>query len=265
MLLTDAIRDPQVCAFPFLELILNQCLFQAIWDSSVQSLSKDPRFILCALPLPAQKELFTSHVSRIREKYLKMLHGLFAAHTPSINARWVELDESTRRAIRRSLPVTKLGLYPDSDGKDSDSDDDMIRRRSSDRDIESEFEKWQRVRNADARRAFDEMLGENAFVEFWGRMNKAGEAGTDIPGVEEEEEAEGEGSGGKADLKKLAKSIDIGEVAVVLKVYLSFIFPRAVWMTLNSTIPVGLHLIMFQSNGNGGYGLVIFLLVRSSF
>ena len=76
------------------------------------------------------------------------------------------------------------------------------------------------MRNVDARKAFDDMLGENAFLEFWGRMSKAesGEEGTGIPGVEEEEGEEGEGGGGKADLKKLAKSIDIEEAATVLKV-----------------------------------------------
>jgi hypothetical protein len=73
------------------------------------------------------------------------------------------------------------------------------------------------------------MLNENAFIEFWGRMSKAGEGGTanSAAGIGAEEEAaleeddqEGEGGGGKADLKKLARSIDVDEVAKVLKVRL---------------------------------------------
>ena len=53
-----------------------------------------------------------------------------------------------------SLPVTKLGYDTDQ--------------------VEHEFEKWQRERSHEARIAFDQMLGENSFVEFWGRLGKIG-------------------------------------------------------------------------------------------
>ncbi|KAF8522886.1 hypothetical protein BU17DRAFT_75079 [Hysterangium stoloniferum] len=201
-LLTDAVRDPQ-----------------AKWDVIAPSLSNDPRFVLSALPLPVQKELFSKHVMRLREKYIKGLNTLFAAHVPGLNTRWPDVEENAHKAIRGSVPVSKLGFADPESDMDYDSDDSMVtRKRRKDVELEAEFERWQRVRNGEARQAFDVMLGENAFLEFWGRMGKAGGAGTEggVPADDEEEE-DGEGGGGKADLKKLAKGIDINEVGKVLK------------------------------------------------
>ncbi|KAF8586990.1 hypothetical protein K439DRAFT_1408071 [Ramaria rubella] len=191
-LLTDAIRDPQ-----------------ATWDAAVVSLSRDPRFVLCALPLPVQRDLFFKHIARLRDKYLTGLHALFAAHAPRLATRWQDLDENARNAVQSSVPVGKLGLL----NSESNSDDG---RGGSDA-LETEFERWQRTRNTEARQAFDIMLGENAFLEFWGRMGKVGGEGLGDGVPDEEEEEEGEEGGGRADLKKLAKAIDKGEVEKVLK------------------------------------------------
>lgn len=69
------------------------------------------------------------------------------------------------------------------------------------------------------RRAFDAMLVENAFVEFWGRLGKIGGEGVD-GGVAADDigEEEGEGGGGKVDMKALAKNVDLKEMERVLKV-----------------------------------------------
>ncbi|TDL16406.1 hypothetical protein BD410DRAFT_844451 [Rickenella mellea] len=85
-------------------------------------------------------------------------------------------------------------------------------------DLEAEFEQWQQVRTQAARVSFDQMLGENAFVEFWGRLSKIGGEGVD-GGVkmDEDDTEDGEGGGGKADLKALAKTVDIREMELVLK------------------------------------------------
>lgn len=98
-----------------------------------------------------------------------------------------------------SLPVTKLKL-------------DIHQ-------LEREYDIWQRERTTEARRAFDEMLSENAFVEFWGRLGKIGGDGVD-GGVAAEDlgEDEGEGGGGKVDMKALAKNVDLKEMERVLKV-----------------------------------------------
>ncbi|KAG8695885.1 hypothetical protein FRC08_007499 [Ceratobasidium sp. 394] len=64
------------------------------------------------------------------------------------------------------------------------------------------------------------MLGENSFVEFWGRLAKMGGEGVGggVPAEEgDEDEDEGEGGGGKVDMKALAKNVDVSEMEKVLQ------------------------------------------------
>ncbi len=82
--------------------------------------------------------------------------------------------------------------------------------------LEREYDKWQRERTHEARLAFDQMLTENSFVEFWGRLGKIGGKGVDETikyddiGDDVEEE--------QVDMKALAKSVDLKEIIKVLKV-----------------------------------------------
>lgn len=103
------------------------------------------------------------------------------------------------QSLLSSLLVTKLGFDA--------------------RKLEREYNFWQRERTNESRQAFDEMLGENAFVEFWGRLGKIGGEGVE-GGVAAEDlgEDEGEGGGGKVDMKALAKNVDLKEMERVLKV-----------------------------------------------
>jgi heat shock protein 90kDa beta len=103
------------------------------------------------------------------------------------------------QSLQSSLPVTRLGYQIGQ--------------------LEHEYEKWQRERTSESRRAFDEMLSENAFVEFWGRLGKIGGDGVE-GGVAADDlgEDEGEGGGGKVDMKVLAKHVDLKEMERVLKV-----------------------------------------------
>lgn len=121
---------------------------------------------------------------------------MFATHAPSFASAFESLPLTPLLA---SLPATKLGFTA--------------------RALEDEFEKWQRERTHEARKAFDEMLAENSFVEFWGRLGKLGGEGVD-GGVKAEDigEDEGEGGGGKVDMKALAKNVDVGDMVKVLKV-----------------------------------------------
>jgi transcription elongation regulator 1 len=81
--------------------------------------------------------------------------------------------------------------------------------------MEDEFAKWQRERTHSARMAFDEMLGENAFVEFWGRLGKIGGKGVD-EGIRADDIGEDEEQ--LVDMKALAKTVDLNEMVKVLKV-----------------------------------------------
>lgn len=62
------------------------------------------------------------------------------------------------------------------------------------------------------------MMGENSFVEFWGRLGKVGGAGVDNS-IQNDDIGEEEGEGEeRVDMKKLAKAVDVKEIVKVLKV-----------------------------------------------
>ncbi|RDX55471.1 hypothetical protein OH76DRAFT_1339032 [Lentinus brumalis] len=174
-MLTDAIRDPQVT-----------------WDSVLPQLERDPRYINSPLPRNQQLHLFHSHVNALRAKHLTNLHALFASHAPALNTSFTALPVAS---LLSSQPVTKLGYDVDQ--------------------LEREYDKWQRERTHEARLAFDQMLTENSFVEFWGRLGKIGGKGVDETikyddiGDDVEEE--------QVDMKALAKSVDLKEIIKVLK------------------------------------------------
>ncbi|CCL99417.1 uncharacterized protein FIBRA_01435 [Fibroporia radiculosa] len=174
-MLVDAIRDPQVT-----------------WDGVLPQLRTDPRFVNSPLPLNQQLHLFHSHIASLRAKHLASLHTLYTSHSPSLATTFTELPVSS---LVTSLPATKLGY-------------DVNR-------LEQEYAKWQRERTQEARLAFDQMLGENAFVEFWGRLGKIGGKGVD-GGIKVDdlgEDAEEE----QVDMKALAKNVDLKEMVKVLK------------------------------------------------
>lgn len=122
------------------------------------------------------------------------LHTIFEGNTPSLATRFNELP---LHSMLSSVPAVRLGLDAEQ--------------------IKDEFSKWQRDRTTKARQAFDEMLAENSFVEFWGRLGKMGENVLESF-VKVEDDDIGELDDDKVDMKTLAKSINIGEMEKVLKV-----------------------------------------------
>lgn len=101
-------------------------------------------------------------------------------------------------------------------------DDPVVERLGLDADsLEDRFNAWHRALENEGRRGFDTMLGENSFVEFWGRMRKKtlDEAARAVR-EDERDEGEGMGDGGAADLTVLAKQIDLDEIKSVLRVSL---------------------------------------------
>ncbi|KAF8631941.1 hypothetical protein AX15_002109 [Amanita polypyramis BW_CC] len=165
------------------------------WETALPQLKTDPRFINSPLTLNHQLQLFHAHIAHLRAKHLANLRALFQSHTPSLATSF---SDSPVSSLRSSLPSTKLGY--------------------SITDLQHEFTKWQRERFQECRGAFDEMLGENSFVEFWGRLGKMGGEGVD-GGVKVDEigEGEGEGGGGTVDMKALAKNVDIHDMEKVIK------------------------------------------------
>ncbi|CAA7259746.1 unnamed protein product [Cyclocybe aegerita] len=175
-LLTDAIREPQMT-----------------WEKAQPQLKTDPRFTNSPLPLNRQVHLFHEHIDRLRGKQIHSLHALFETHAPSLATNFNSLP---LEALLSSSPVTRLDYNIDR--------------------LEDEFDKWQRERTSAARVAFDQMLSENSFVEFWGRLGKIGTEKLD-GGLKIEDDDIGEGEEEKVDMKVLAKNVDIGDMEKVLK------------------------------------------------
>lgn len=172
-------------------LMLCACT-QVKWDDVLSQLEKDPRFTRSFLPLNQQLHLFHAHVGQLRAKHLTNLHALFASHASLLNTRFTDLPVASLVA---SLPATKLGY-------------DV-------RALEEEYERWNRERVQEARHEFDNMLAENSFVEFWGRLGKIGGQGVDktikADDIGEDDEE-------IVDMKALAKTVDLKETVKVLKV-----------------------------------------------
>ncbi|KAH8111363.1 hypothetical protein DFH11DRAFT_1690413 [Phellopilus nigrolimitatus] len=136
-------------------------------------------------------------------KHISALHAIFAAHAPALDTTFSALPVSS---IQASLPAVKLLL-------DKEHDENA-------RALEGEYRTWRAARGSQAEREFQEMLDENAFVEFWGRVRKMkeeGEGGMKVDvGAEDLAGEEGDGED-KIDLKALAKSVDVREIERVLK------------------------------------------------
>ncbi|KAJ1306464.1 hypothetical protein OPQ81_007467 [Rhizoctonia solani] len=206
--LTDAIRDPL-----------------ATWDSSLPALESDPRFQHASQVLTAgvQRAKFAAHIEHLRARYISQLHALFEAHTTGLNMPAGDLPKS----VRGSLPAVKLGFVTDDlekegPGDDQDLGDEDVPKSQGrlNRGLADEYARWQRTKVTEARLAFDALLGENSFVEFWGRLAKMGGEGVEggVPiDAEDEDDDVGEGGGGKVDMKALAKNVDVSEMEKVLK------------------------------------------------
>jgi len=171
---------------------------QLTWEDALPQLKTDPRFANSPLPPQQQQQLFQSHLSHLQTRHQDNLRVLFESHTPSLASTFSDLPLDS---LLSSAPVTKLG-YDQSQ-------------------LEREYTKWQRERNTAARIAFDQMLSENSFVEFWGRLGKLGtEALANDLKIEDDDL--GEDSEQKVDMKTLAKNVDIHEMEKVLKVRLVY-------------------------------------------
>ncbi|WWD17407.1 hypothetical protein CI109_101848 [Kwoniella shandongensis] len=165
------------------------------WAEASRYLEADPRFNHPALGPRDKLRLFNDHLTRIASKRSNALHQLFEANTPSFDTPY----DTVYTKIVDDPQVKRLGLQGEA--------------------LEDRWKAWLRTREASARKEFDEMLGENSFVEFWGTMRKKtlDEKAKEVKEEEEFEEGEGMGDGGGADLTALAKQIDLGEIKSVLR------------------------------------------------
>ena len=197
-MLVDAIRDPQV-SHQSLALggPITRDRLQTTWDDAVSQLKIDPRFVNSPLPENHQIRLFHAHLTHLRSRHLSALHATFEEKTPSLASTFGDLPVDE---LISSPHVAKLGY-------------DI-------RQLEDEFSRWQRQRFTDSRQAFDEMLNENSFVEFWGRLSKMSDVKLDQGLQITNEDIDDDEVTNKIDMKTLAKTVDIGEMVKVLRVSL---------------------------------------------
>lgn len=196
-------------------------MIQTNWSDSLHHLSTDPRYINSLLPIHVQQRLFNTHLDHLRQKHFSSLHSLFTAHSSTIQPLGLGLDKKFSslnpefvKSFNSSLPVTKLQL--------------------SRSEIEREFDTWQTERYKTARREFEELLSENNFLEFWGKLGKSviksetvGRGAADIGQNEQKamqvkignEDLVGEEDeeASAKDQREMAKNIDVTEVERVLK------------------------------------------------
>ncbi|WVN88207.1 uncharacterized protein L203_103408 [Cryptococcus depauperatus CBS 7841] len=164
------------------------------WQEATNLLSPDPRFNHPSLGSRDKMRLFEQHIARISSKRSNALDKVFEQHTPALDAVYDDVYPH----IVEDPAVKRLGLQGQQ--------------------LEDRWAAWCRTWETNARHDFDKMLGENSFVDFWSKMRKKqlDENALKVNEQEEREEGEGLGEGGSADLTKLAKQIDLGEIKMVL-------------------------------------------------
>lgn len=165
------------------------------WNDAVQYLRADSRFNHPSLNAHDKRRMFEAHLGHLGSNRSNDLDQLFKSHATSLATTYDEIYPK----IVDDFTVKRLGLQGQA--------------------LEDRFKAWHRTRQTEARGEFEQMLGENSFVEFWGRMRKKklDEEALKVE-ADEMDEGEGLGEGGAADLTALAKQIDLNEIKSVLRV-----------------------------------------------
>ncbi|KEI41785.1 uncharacterized protein L969DRAFT_93002 [Mixia osmundae IAM 14324] len=177
--LIDNIRDPSIS-----------------WPEAVETMTFDKRYEECCriLSLEERRRAWSTHVAEVHAKWLDGLHTLFEQNAPFLDTPFLSI-----------LP--KIYDHP------------LATRVSSDADkLEHLFCDWQQFRQARARTDFDRMLGESAFVDFWGRMSKESADEGDVKRILDDDLVNVEESGdASVSLKAMAATINLDSIHSVLQ------------------------------------------------
>lgn len=124
-----------------------------------------------ALDAATKRALYDEHMERLRSKRRDQLAKLFEKHAQ--DARGVPLLD---RGADDILPLVRADeAYQHSPLPRFVGEDAGVHRVPMHVSLEAEFRAWDAWRQAQAREAFQQMLDENAFVDFWGRLRQARE------------------------------------------------------------------------------------------
>jgi transcription elongation regulator 1 len=192
-LLVDAIRDP----------------LMTITDA-FRTLSSDGRFDAPGLRAADKDNLIQQHIDHLNEKRLRELERVFERHASSLDVE----AEIALPLIRNDDEVERRQL---------DQLEVLVSGRKSMKDL---FLDWRDESERQASMAFQQMLKENAFVNFWGRLRQEHKQRQEA--AEKGNGAGGAGGGGRQgedeededdpDLLQMAGNIDLEEIHSILRV-----------------------------------------------
>ncbi|KDN52249.1 hypothetical protein K437DRAFT_254440 [Tilletiaria anomala UBC 951] len=214
--LSSAAREESLMHF-------NQLLIDVVrnpladFRSTLPRLHEDARFEAPGLSGMREKEqLFERHITSLAEKRRQSVYKVFEKAAPTLDVGPVEAIP----LVLNDSETERLNLLDFVQGEA----ERYSRRPVDARDaMEDEFEMWKSKREKDARSAFNEMLRENTFVEFWGRLRQAKNAqeATDVGHKAEADAAAVAGGDEDEELEKdvidMVASFDLDEVHAVLK------------------------------------------------
>ena len=147
-----------------------------------------------------RRALFDEHMEHLRGKRRDLLAKLFAKHAQ--DALQTGGDVILPRV--RADPAYIESALPRFVG-----DTHQGQQHTT---LEAVFDAWDQWRHAQARREFQDMLRENAFVDFWGRLQKRDKGEADTVEADDEDD-----EGTMVSLLDMASQLDIQAMESVLK------------------------------------------------
>lgn len=212
---TDVVAEQREQEFRqlLLDTVRDACL---AWDDAVPVLRRDTRYAppggaRDVLSDAAKRTFFDEHIAHLQAKRREQLARLFAKHATDARGReQLAVDMDTVLAhVRHDDAFAHAGLqrFVGEDGGGA--------HRAFHTTLEREFAAWDAERQARARAEFGEMLRENAFVDFWGRLRqqKAEHAARSDVAVGEDDDIDPEG----VSVYDLASQVDLTEMEAVLR------------------------------------------------
>lgn len=162
-----------------------------------------------ALDAATKRALFEEHMERLRSKRRDQLAKLFAKHAK--DARGVPL---LNRGAEDILPLVRADeAYQHSALPRFVGEDGGAHCVPTTVSLHAEFQAWDAWRQAQARDAFQHMLDENAFVDFWGRLRQAGDEARAPVALQEDEDEDATVS-----IYDMASQVDLDAMESVLRV-----------------------------------------------
>ena len=147
-----------------------------------------------------RRALFDEHMEHLRGKRRDLLAKLFAKHAQDA----LQTGGDVILPLVRADPAYIESALPRFVG-----DTHQGQQHTT---LEAEFDAWDQWRHAQARREFQDMLRENAFVDFWGRLQKRDKGEADTVEADDEDD-----EGTMVSLLDMASQLDIQAMESVLK------------------------------------------------